>query len=295
MLANQFVPVAMAGDPFCHHPSDFNCDQVVDGEDLAMLLGSWGDSGSGHDLDGDCSIGGGDLAMVLGDWGPVPEHEGIKDVIFEDRFLSLCLGAESIDAVVDGAIHFNPLTYEPDGFVNLTYAEGGYVALQYTSGSVVMMCGETKMLLDTSDENVLYVNGETIPVGAILDGLQTDYETHGTNVSAWSDESKIIGTQIIIQGDVDIRDNVIVIQNQAPPQGGGSGPGLACKAVCIAAAAHVVMMSAAICAGLCFLVTPVTVGLATVTCVTLASILCSGLIFAGGQATYELLLTYWGG
>lgn len=83
--------------------------------------------------------------------------------------------------------------------------------------------------------------------------------------------------------------------NQAPPQGGGPGPGLMCKAVCLSAAAAVVMVAAALCAGLCFLITPVTIGTATVLCVTLMSILCTGLVFAGGQATYEYCLTLWGG
>ena len=295
MLANQFVSVAMAGDILCNHPSDLNCDQIVDGQDLAVVLGSWGESGGAYDLDGDCSVGGSDLAMVLGSWGAVPEMKGVQDVTFNNSAMSLCLGTESIQAVADGSISFNPMTYEQYGFVNITYAAGGYVGLEYSSGSVVMLCGETKMILDTSDEETLQVNGEVVPVAAVLNGLQADYETHGTNVAAWSDESKMVGTQVIINGDVNIRDNVIIIQNnQVPPGGGTAGPSLMCKLACIAAAAQIVIAAAAICAGLCFLVSSITVGAALIPCLTIVSVLCAGPIFAGGQAAYELCLTYWG-
>jgi len=41
---------------------------VVDGSDLAILLGSWGGSGSA-DLDGNGVVDGGDLAQMLGSWG----------------------------------------------------------------------------------------------------------------------------------------------------------------------------------------------------------------------------------
>lgn len=51
-------------------PGDFNDDHVVDGTDLAYVLGSWGtDLG---DLDGDGTTGGSDLAIILGAWGACP-------------------------------------------------------------------------------------------------------------------------------------------------------------------------------------------------------------------------------
>lgn len=296
MLANQFVSVAMAGDILCNHPSDLNCDQIVDGQDLAIVLGSWGESGNVNDLDGDCSVGGSDLAMVLGSWGPVPSIQEIQDVTFNNSAMSFCMGTDSLQAVADGQISFDPMTYEQYGYVNITYAGGGYVGLEYSSGSVVMMCGETKMILDTSDEDTLQVNGELVPVAAVLTGLQGDYETHGTNVAAWTDESKMVGTQIIINGDVNIRDNVIIIQNNpVPPAGGTAGPGLMCKMACIAAAAQIAMMMTAVCALGCVGVGAITIGTAVIPCAVLASILCSGLVFAGSTAAYELCLSYWGG
>jgi hypothetical protein len=47
--------------------ADLNCDGVVDGADLGMLLGSWGSSGPG-DLNGDGTVDGADLGSLLGSW-----------------------------------------------------------------------------------------------------------------------------------------------------------------------------------------------------------------------------------
>ncbi|MGA1466671.1 MAG: M14 family metallopeptidase [Phycisphaerales bacterium] len=47
---------------------DLDGDGVVNGADLAVLLGGWGGAGAG-DLDGDGIVGGADLAVLLGAWG----------------------------------------------------------------------------------------------------------------------------------------------------------------------------------------------------------------------------------
>lgn len=49
-------------------PADINADGVVNGGDLAILLGAWGTTGSPADLDGDGVVGAADLAMLLGAW-----------------------------------------------------------------------------------------------------------------------------------------------------------------------------------------------------------------------------------
>jgi len=54
---------------FCH-AADLNCDGAIDGGDLAIVLGSWGQcAGCIADIDGDGVVGGADLAAVLGAWG----------------------------------------------------------------------------------------------------------------------------------------------------------------------------------------------------------------------------------
>ena len=47
-------------------PGDLNDDGIIDGLDLAVLLGAWGQSGG--DLDGDGDTDGSDLSIMLGGW-----------------------------------------------------------------------------------------------------------------------------------------------------------------------------------------------------------------------------------
>ncbi len=53
-------------------PADLNGDGLVDGTDLAILLGSWGGCGDCEqcpaDLDGNCEVDGGDMATLLAAW-----------------------------------------------------------------------------------------------------------------------------------------------------------------------------------------------------------------------------------
>lgn len=54
-------------------PADFNCDGVIDGDDLGTLLGAWGSDGAlpdgrSADLDGNGVVDGGDLGELLGRW-----------------------------------------------------------------------------------------------------------------------------------------------------------------------------------------------------------------------------------
>lgn len=48
-------------------PGDLNCDGVVDGADLGLLLGAWGSPGPG-DLNEDGIVDGADLGLLLGAW-----------------------------------------------------------------------------------------------------------------------------------------------------------------------------------------------------------------------------------
>lgn len=51
-------------------PEDLNGDGVVDGLDLALLLGAWGPcNGCAADLDGNGIVNGLDLALLLSEWG----------------------------------------------------------------------------------------------------------------------------------------------------------------------------------------------------------------------------------
>ena len=64
--ANRTFVVHLGGDNPC--PGDLNDDDVIDGADLGLLLGNWGNAGMG-DLNGDRVVDGADLGLLLGDWG----------------------------------------------------------------------------------------------------------------------------------------------------------------------------------------------------------------------------------
>jgi hypothetical protein len=69
-LTQSFAALVASG---CEAPTtgggpDLNGDGSVDGQDLGILLGSWGGSGS-SDLNGDGSVDGQDLGILLGSWG----------------------------------------------------------------------------------------------------------------------------------------------------------------------------------------------------------------------------------
>jgi hypothetical protein len=51
-------------------PADLNCDGVVNGADLGILLGDWGQKGVPGDITGDGPVNGADLGILLGAWGP---------------------------------------------------------------------------------------------------------------------------------------------------------------------------------------------------------------------------------
>jgi hypothetical protein len=54
-------------------PADLNCDGIVNGADLGLLLsswGSWGGSGVFADITGDGNVNGADLGLLLSAWGP---------------------------------------------------------------------------------------------------------------------------------------------------------------------------------------------------------------------------------
>lgn len=68
-----FLMRARVFGPASTCPADFNDDGEVDGQDLGVLLGSWGACGAGAcpaDFNGDGEVDGQDLGVLLGSWGP---------------------------------------------------------------------------------------------------------------------------------------------------------------------------------------------------------------------------------
>ena len=57
------------GTPVVPCPADLNGDGQVNGADLGLVIGGWGQPGPA-DLNGDGTVDGADLGMVIGTWGP---------------------------------------------------------------------------------------------------------------------------------------------------------------------------------------------------------------------------------
>lgn len=71
-VAGGFLEAAGDGGPQTPPcPADLTGDGVVNGADLATLLGNWANAGVG-DFDRSGAVDGADLATVLGAWGPCP-------------------------------------------------------------------------------------------------------------------------------------------------------------------------------------------------------------------------------
>jgi hypothetical protein len=49
-------------------PGDIDGDGIVNGADLALLLGAWGSTKSSADLNDDNFVNGADLVILLGNW-----------------------------------------------------------------------------------------------------------------------------------------------------------------------------------------------------------------------------------
>lgn len=62
-LPNPSLPIPSACD------GDLDGNGIVNGADIAVVLGTWGSDGAG-DVNNDGTVNGADLAMVLGNWGP---------------------------------------------------------------------------------------------------------------------------------------------------------------------------------------------------------------------------------
>jgi len=64
---------ASPSEPKCPTPGDLNCDGVVDGADLLILLSAWGECPAPNDcpadLNNDGSVDGADLLILLSNWG----------------------------------------------------------------------------------------------------------------------------------------------------------------------------------------------------------------------------------
>ena len=294
MLVNQFAPLAAADDFFCYHAPDLNCDRVVDGQDLSLLLGSWGTGDRTIDFDGSCSVDGGDLAYLLASWGALPDPPTLSEVEFDNESVQFCMGSDSLEATIDGSLYIDPMTSDQFGFINVSLQDGVYVSMEYQQSSLVMMSGMSKVGIYGSDpatDPYIYVNGYPWAPGDVIDDLHGDIMDHGMDPWAWEDYSQMMMAQLLVHETTAYEQNLIAVQ-----MAGAGGPGFWCKTACIAAGAAITTAATAGClvlTGSCAVGSTVTFGGLAIPCTGLIA-LCAGGVFAGGAAAYELALASWG-
>ena len=51
-------------------PGDLNCDGLVNGADLGLMISAWGTNDPDADLNGSGLVDGGDLGLLIAAWGP---------------------------------------------------------------------------------------------------------------------------------------------------------------------------------------------------------------------------------
>jgi len=72
VAGNQYFVIGKLPPPPC--PADLTGDGLVNGADLALVIGTWGPcAGCPSDLTGDGVVNGADLALVIGTWGACPQ------------------------------------------------------------------------------------------------------------------------------------------------------------------------------------------------------------------------------
>ena len=295
MLLAQSAPCALADEVFCHHAIDLNCDQVVDGQDLSMVLGAWGTADRSRDFDRSCSVDGGDLAMILGGWGAVPEPPVLSAITFENEPIRLCTGSDSIVVIIDGDLTIDPDAFTPTGELSVTLQQGVSVEMAFEASTLIMTSGNSKIYINGTDPRYdpdIYFDGDFVPPASVMEVLHDDIVSHGMNAAPWSEESRMMMSLLLLHETTAVQQNIIAVQMA----GENGGPGFWCKTAAIAAGSAITALATAGCValtGACVAGTTVSFGGLSIPCTGLIG-LCAGGVFAGAAAAYELALAAWG-
>ena len=299
LLGNLLAPMAIADDGrLCYSKTDVNCDWIVDGQDLSMLLGAWGQSNTSLDLNRDCIVNGGDLAMMLGTWGALPEIPEWEDMTFENEAVSLCIEGGSFNAIVTGDIVREPGTSVVEGSVHVDLGGGAVTEISFSGESVLLRAGDDAISFSSGNTSDTFnVNGSVVPIDDVVNELYTDMLNHEFSPAEWGAKSQmLIGLTMLHEVEL-FAQNVMVINVEVPPGAGGNGgPPWWCIAACIAAAAAVAGMMAAMtggCAGLCTAGSVVSFGTLLIPCAALVGF-CVAVATGSTLSAFQFVKAYWG-
>ena len=292
MIANTLAPAVALGDDGdrCHVRADYNCDQVVDGQDLGILLSKWGTRSSAVDLNGDCEIGGGDLGMMLATWGVSFDSPQLEPIQMNQKVVSICIGDSEIAGTISSELEINPDRSVFEGWATVSMGTDVFGTMAFSDGSVVITVGGTKVVIngDTAHDTML-VNSMPVDVDVFLQNFMAEIAADGLDVDRWSEVNQAIIMLGLLNNEESFTRAIHSQQLQV------AAPGLWCKATCIGAAAIIVSLGAAGCAALtagCAAGSVVTIGGLTIPCLFLIG-LCSGGVFVAGGISYHSLLEFW--
>ncbi len=274
---------------------DLNGDGVVDGADLAPLLGAWGGRGAA-DLDGDGVVGSGDLAVLLGAWGecPAPICEGFAPLVFAGTPVDLTGAGIPMTVVLTGTAATGPAGQ--DGFITAMLPGGPAVAIELHIGVQKCTVGPTTVdFAPFAPAGLVFVNGSPLPATVAMDMFVADLLS-GAPVAAWSPVGKATLALIALTSTQEWKCNVeaaLVSGGVADEEGNQSGW---CKFTAYGVATVIATLAASGCfalTGACAAGTVVTIGGMAIPCTALVG-LCAGGSFAGTAAAYEAVLALWG-
>jgi len=292
MIANGLAPMAaLAQDVPCHVRADFNCDQVVDGQDLGVLLSNWGTNSPGIDLNGNCEVEGGDLGLILANWGALPETPRLAPVRLEQEEVTICLGESQISGKISSDLQINPERAVFEGWATASIGSDIVGTMAFSNGSALIRVGGTKVLIDgDTAHDVILVNNQPVQVDTFIQDFLETIDEHGIEPAQWDETSQAIIMLGLLHRTRSFSRAVFSQQAQT------AAPGFWCKAACVSAAAIIVVLGTAGCATLlagCAAGTVITIGGLSVPCAFLIG-LCAGGVFMGSGFTYHGLLQFWG-
>lgn len=292
MLANALAPaVALAdGGDLCHVKADYNCDQVVDGQDLGTLLSSWGNRAPAIDLSGDCEVGGPDLTMILASWGATPEVPELAPIQMEDELVTLCLGDSEIGGMISADLQVNPDRAVFDGWATASMGTDVFGTMTFFNGSVLVTVGGTKLVIDGDNSaEELLVNNMPVEYNVFIHAFESDIALHGLDVDQWNEASQAIIMLSLLHATGPYS-QAINSQRVSP-----IAAGFWCKVSILAAAAIIIVWGTTNCVALtagCVAGTFVSIGGLLIPCVFLIGLCAGGVFFAVGVTT-EALQQFW--
>ena len=291
MVANQFAPALMADDLGCYSATDLNCDMVVDGQDLSLVLGSWGTNSISCDLDGSCTVDGGDLAMLLGSWGALPEIPEWEPINFTDEVVSLCFEGDSVEAVLNGSVAIDPAKGNY-GSIDVQLAGAVSATVQYQAAWTTITVGDSVIGFDGEDfSSMVQVNGVATESSELFERIHQDISEHGTDASAWDTQTQAMMAHALIFETPLYTTNMVNVRiGQQPGE-----PSFWCKMACLAAASVLAGMLAVGCSAFaaeCVAGSVVTIGALIIPCSILVPACYAGTVFFPG-VLYELCLERW--